>query len=75
MPHALSSTVDTAAEFDVHPETLRRLRRSGRIRGYMVGRVLRFDIDEVRDALRTPTGTPSRPHAEPNFDALDERKS
>jgi excisionase family DNA binding protein len=55
MPRSLTSAVDTAAELDVHPETLRRLRRSGRIPGYLIGRYLRFDLDEVREALRTPT--------------------
>ena len=56
MARALTSTVHTAEEVDVHPETLRRLYRDGRIPGYKVGRLLRFDVDEVRDALRGSTG-------------------
>ena len=68
----LDSTEVAAAAAGVHPETLRRLHRAGKIPGYKFGRVLRFDIDEVRAALRTrgsdrePSGT-----VEPDLDALD----
>ena len=62
MPRPLQSAVDTAPLFDIEPETLRRLWRSGRIPGYKVGRYLRFDPDEVRDALRS--GPPISPNGE-----------
>jgi excisionase family DNA binding protein len=61
-----------AARCRVHPETLRRLYREGRVPGYKFGRVLRFDLDEVCDALRTTPGSATtRAHFEPDFDALD----
>jgi len=67
----LLSPVKTGAVFDVHPETLRRLYRAGRIPGYKVGRYLRFDLDEVREALRsTPNDAPA-PQVGPDFSALD----
>ncbi len=53
MPRPLQSAVNTAPLFEVDPETLRRLWRAGRIPGYKVGRHLRFDPDEVREALRS----------------------
>lgn len=52
MSQELLSAIDMGKLFDVHPETLRRLHRSGRIPGYKVGRYLRFDPDEVREALK-----------------------
>jgi excisionase family DNA binding protein len=54
-------------------ETIRRLYRAGRIPGYRVGRNLRFDPDEVREALRSgPTGITvvATGHVAPDFDAI-----
>jgi excisionase family DNA binding protein len=70
----LTNTEDTAAALgDVHPETVRRLWREGRIPGYKLGRLLKFDVDEVRAALRATPGTGTTPAAlaEPDFDAID----
>ena len=68
----LLTPIDTGVEFDVHAETLRRLYRAGRIPGYKVGRYLRFDPDEVREALRsTPNTATAGAAVEPDFDALD----
>jgi excisionase family DNA binding protein len=72
MARALLNT-DTAAELvGIHPESLRRLWRNGVVPGYKAGRLLRFDVDEVRDALRT-NKPPQRATATaaPNFDALE----
>jgi excisionase family DNA binding protein len=69
MARALSSTNDTAEEIGVNVETIRRLHRAGIITGYRAGRVLRFDLDEVRAALRTTTTT-SPARVEPDFEAL-----
>jgi excisionase family DNA binding protein len=64
------------AELGIHPETVRRLYREGRIPAYRVGRGLRFDVAEVRDAFRTSAPSPDEATTgttrEPDFDALDE---
>jgi excisionase family DNA binding protein len=71
MARALTSTIRTAELVDAHPETLRRLYRDGRIPGYKVGRLLRFDVDEVRDALRGSSATPrASARVEPDFGAV-----
>jgi excisionase family DNA binding protein len=47
-----STAEETAAHFNVHPETIKRYYRRGVIPGYRFGpTLLRFDIDEVRKAL------------------------
>lgn len=74
MPSSLLSPVEIGEHLDVTAETIRRLHRSGRIPGYRVGRKLRFDLTEVREALRVASTTPAPPTpapAGPNFDALD----
>jgi excisionase family DNA binding protein len=72
MTRGLLSPAATGEEFDVCAETLRRLYRDGRIPGYKVGRHLKFDPDEVREALRSgPNATHSATPVEPDFDALD----
>jgi excisionase family DNA binding protein len=75
VPCQLLSAVDAGVVFDVHAETLRRLYRAGRIPGYKIGRFLRFDVEEIREALRTSTagGAPtiSGVAVGPDFDALD----
>lgn len=70
----LESSSRTAAELGVHVNTVRALHKSGRIPGYFVGRVLKFDIEECRAALRsTPIPPPKsrRVRNAPNLDALD----
>ncbi len=42
----------TAAQLGVHPQTVRRMVRSGRLPAYRLGHELRFDPDEIREALR-----------------------
>jgi excisionase family DNA binding protein len=69
MARELGSTEETAAAAHIHPETLRRLWRDGRIPGYQFGRVLRFDLDEVCAALRA-TSAPTAARIEPDFEAL-----
>jgi excisionase family DNA binding protein len=68
----LTDTEDTAAALgDVHPETVRRLWREGTIPGYKVGRLLKFDVDEVRLALRAaPRPSTRAVAATPDFDAI-----
>ena len=57
MTRHLLNPVDAGEVFDVHPETLPSLVRAGKTPGYRVGHSLRFDPDEVREALRsTPAG-------------------
>jgi excisionase family DNA binding protein len=73
MARALLSPDDTGKLFDAGPETMRRLYRAGKIPGYKVGRLLRFDPDEVREALRSqPAADAPRTtdRVEPDFDAL-----
>lgn len=61
MARSLLSPTEIGAALAVHPETIRRLNRAGRIPGYRVGRYLRFDLDEVREALRYPLATLRQP--------------
>jgi excisionase family DNA binding protein len=72
MGRELASTDETAAAAHVHPETLRRLWREGRVPAYQFGRVLRFDLDEVCEALRTTSTSPPlrRTRPTPDFEAL-----
>lgn len=69
----LVSAVEISKRYDVHPETLRRLYRSGRVPAYKVGRMLRFDESEVREALRSTPSAAKRStvRTEPDFDAID----
>jgi excisionase family DNA binding protein len=67
---SLQSPAATGELFDVHPETLRRLYRAGRIPGYKVGRYLRFDPEEIREALRSVPVRAARSVVEPDFDAI-----
>lgn len=68
----LLSTRALATELDANEETVRRLYRDGRIPGYKVGRHLKFDLDEARQALRCGVPAPERAaSATPDFDALD----
>lgn len=69
--HALVTTAEASEALAIHPETLRRLYRSGTLPGYKVGRHLRFDLDEIRSALRTERGTAGAVTTSPNFAALD----
>ena len=49
----LMSTTDVARIIGVNPKTMVRLARRGVVPAFAVGRVLKFDLDEVLDALRT----------------------
>jgi excisionase family DNA binding protein len=75
MARALIGTADTAAALKVSEEVVRRWHSAGRIPGYRCGRLLRFDLDEVLDALRSNESSNARAngtHIEPDFAALDE---
>jgi excisionase family DNA binding protein len=66
---------DAGAMFNVTGETVRRLHRDGVIPAYRVGRYLRFDPEELREAFRTMDAKPrtreAAHHVAPDFDALD----
>jgi excisionase family DNA binding protein len=69
---SLLSSRALATELDTCEETIRRLWRRGSIPAYRVGRHLKFDLGEVRSALRDQDETTASTGAvEPNFDALD----
>jgi excisionase family DNA binding protein len=78
MGRALVSTAGVADALDVSEAVIRRWHAAGRIPGYRCGRLLKFDLDEVLAALRSPESTRSSSsgngaHAalEPNLEALD----
>jgi excisionase family DNA binding protein len=73
MARALESARSTGEQINVCAETIRRLAREGRIPMYRVGRYMRFDVDEVRAALRTSTavGRGVAAAVGPDFDAID----
>jgi excisionase family DNA binding protein len=52
------SLVEMAAYLGIHPESLRRAYRAGRVRAYKIGRTLRFDPLEVRADLRASIRRP-----------------
>jgi hypothetical protein len=58
---------------DIHPESLRRMARQGRIPSVSIGRALRFDLEEVVAACRNESHQSTRVAATPNFDALETR--
>jgi excisionase family DNA binding protein len=68
------ATVSQAAQaFNVSRETIRRWARAGTIPFYGTTQTWRFDLDEVRAALRKDAATSSTPaRVEPDFAALDE---
>lgn len=47
----LVSLADAAMEFSVCTKTIRRRIANGTVTGYKVGRVIRVDLDELRQAL------------------------
>lgn len=47
----LVSLTDAAMEFSVCTKTIRRRIANGTVTGYKVGRVIRVDLDELRQAL------------------------
>jgi excisionase family DNA binding protein len=71
MARHLLSSAEIAEANGVTAETMRRLYRAGRIPAYRVGRLLKFDPDEVRAAFRQGARPVNTLSAEPNFDALD----
>jgi excisionase family DNA binding protein len=75
LARVLTGTEDTADAIGVSAEVIRRWHKAGRIPGYRAGRLLRFDLDEVRAALRSPESTRSSSsgngaHLEPDLDAI-----
>ena len=70
LAHLVSARTASEA-FDVHAETLRRLYREGAIPGYRIGRYLRFDVDELREAFRAGRSAAPSGRVEPDFGALD----
>jgi excisionase family DNA binding protein len=71
MARVLVSARTAGDSFDVHQETIRRLARDGRIPMYRVGRYMRFDLDEIRAALRADSSPSGSGVVSPDFDALD----
>jgi excisionase family DNA binding protein len=65
-PSVPSSRVKTvkeiAEELQVHRITIYRLLKSGKIPGFKIGRVWRFDSDQVREWLRQGGRSPSQHH-------------
>ena len=49
-----ATTAQVAERFRVSGETVRRWVRSGRVPSFRAGLLLRFDLDEVEQALRVP---------------------
>lgn len=49
-----ATTAEVAARFGVTAQTVRTLALAGRIPHYRLGARLRFDLDEVEEALRVP---------------------
>lgn len=62
---AVESPLVDAAEiaelFSVHPSTVRRLAREGRLPSYWIGSSPRFDVEEVAAHLRREAAYESRP--------------
>ena len=48
---SLVSLADAAKEFSVCTKTIRRRIANGTVTGYKVGRVIRVDLDELRQTL------------------------
>lgn len=46
------SAREVGTRFSLHPETVRRWARAGRIPCFRAGRAWRFDLNEVEEALR-----------------------
>ena len=55
---------------EIHPESLRRMAREGRIPSVKIGHTLRFDLDEVVAACRNEHRESTRVAATPDFDAI-----
>jgi excisionase family DNA binding protein len=51
---------DVAGYFEVHPVTVRRWARSGRLPAHRVGTKLRFTKEDITAFLRPATGEPWR---------------
>ena len=56
----LVSAAEIAELFSVHPSTIRRQAREGRLPVYWVGSTPRFSVDEVASTLRTEANQPRR---------------
>ena len=55
-PERLLTAADLATHLEVRVGMVYRMARSGRLPSYRVGRRLRFDLVEVRDALKAANG-------------------
>lgn len=74
----LFSADEAAAYLGMDAESLRRLARQRKLRSYKIGRVLRFDLDELREDCRVsqPMKLPTKPkplsqvEVLPDFDVL-----
>jgi hypothetical protein len=69
-PRNLVSADVAGALNDVSPETLRRLYRVGKVPGYKVGRLLKFDPVEIRETFRSVPKSEPRTLVGPDFDAI-----
>jgi excisionase family DNA binding protein len=49
VPETLLDTVEAAAVMKIHPKTLRKLARRGRIHGIRVGKLWRFHASHIQD--------------------------
>lgn len=56
----LLSARDIAELFNVHPSTIRRFAREGRLSAYWVGSTPRFVVSEVASTFRTEASQPPR---------------
>ena len=56
----LLSATEIAEVFSVHPSTIRRQAREGRLPVYWVGSTPRFSVDEVASIFRTEADPPRR---------------
>ena len=69
-PDDLLDADEAARRLGLHPETLRRLHRAGKIPAFKVGKKLRFDLAEIREACRSTPNNGRAVAAAPDFDAI-----
>jgi hypothetical protein len=67
----LVGTPVAAKSSGCNEETLRRLYREGAVPAYLVGRHLKWDLDELREHFRSASRAARPAHVvEPDFDAI-----
>jgi excisionase family DNA binding protein len=49
----LITTAELAERLGVHPTTVNRMRKAGRIKAYQINRQFRYNVDEVKEALKS----------------------